>query len=287
MKTYTGARNLFGQLTNNTDSSNLTLGDTLINESIKYIINSDSWPFLEKTKTDLTVQSQQFYDLPSDCDKVIGVTLLNGSTLYTLKEATSRQEWDYMNTSQSTQSNIAEYFYVFNGQYGLYPKPSASNLTLTIIYQRTQKDLSISDYSTGTITTATNGSSVVVGGGTAWTSKMNGFWIQITDSLSDNTGDGFWYQIESVSDANHLTLSTNYNGTSISVGTAPYVIGQCSVIPEEFQILPVYKACEIYYTSIQPETQRAQLYGKMYDEGMKRMFSDLTNKSTSPVLNIR
>ena len=287
MKTYTGSRTLFGQLTNNPDASNLALGDILINESARYIINSASWPFLEKTKTELTVLGQQFYDLPSDFDKIIGVTLLNGTVLYTLEEITSRGQWDYLNTSTATQSNIPSHFYIFDGQFGIYPKPSVSNLTLTIIYQRTNKDLSIGDYTTGTITTATNGSTAIVGGSTAWTTKMNGMWLTITDSLADNTGDGFWYQIDSVQDANHLTLTSKYNGVSIATGTAPYIIGQTSIIPEEFQILPIYRAAQIYYTSIQPETARAQLYGKLYDEGMKRMFDDLGSKSSSPVLSVK
>lgn len=286
MLTYTGSRNIFGKLTNNEDPSNLLLGDMLINQEIRYIINSESWPFLEKTKTDVTVIGQQFYDLPSDCDRVIGITLLNGTTLYTIDEITSRYDWDRMNTSQSTQANIPSNFYVFNGQYGLYPTPSAASLVLTIIYQRTQKDLSIADYSAGTITTATSGSQSIVGSGTAWSSKMNGMWIQIADSLTSNTGDGFWYQIESVQDVNHLTLSRSYSGVSISVGTASYIIGQTSEIPEDFQILPVYKAAQVYFTSIQPEPQRAALYKNMYDEGIKSMFRQYSSKSTSPVLSV-
>jgi hypothetical protein len=287
MKTYTGSRNLFGQLTNNPDPANLALGDILINESSRFIINSASWPFLEKTKVDTTVLGQQYYSLPSDFDKSIGVTLLNGSTLYTLQEVTSRGQWDILNTSTNISSTIPSHFYIFDGDYGIFPKPSVSGLPLTIIYQRTNKDLSIGDYTTGTVNTATNGSTAISGSSTAWTSKMNGMWLTISDSLSANTGDGFWYQIDSVSDANHLTLTTKYNGQSISSGSASYIIGQTSIIPEEFQILPIYRAAQIYYTSIQPETARAQLYEKLYNDGMKKMFDDLGSKSSSPVLSVK
>ena len=40
MLSYTGSRNLYGSLTNNTTATNLTLGDTLINQSIRKITSS-------------------------------------------------------------------------------------------------------------------------------------------------------------------------------------------------------------------------------------------------------
>lgn len=283
MLSYTGRRTRFGQLANNTQSATLTIADVLMNDATRMLLGLSDWDFLEKTKTITSTASTQFYDLPSDCGKLISVTYTSGN-VYTPKECTSRDHWNTLNMTSQT-SDTPEWFYIFNGQVGFYPTPASSSKTITFIYQRSFKDLSIADYTTGTITTATNGSSSIVGSGSSWTDKMEGRYLQITDSNNANTGDGFWYEIEDVATGTTLTLTRDYNGQSIIAGTASYTIGQMAPIPEDFQTLPVYKALELYFTSVQPESDRAKLFRDLFDNGLVDMKRRHGSKSTSPVID--
>jgi hypothetical protein len=156
---------------------------------------------------------------------------------------------------------------------------------LKIVYEQKRKDLSIEDYTTGTIVTATNGQTSITGSGTSWTSKMAGMWIKIADANTANTGDGYWYKILSVQTSTALTLVSPYGGISISAGSSTYIIGQTSLIPEDFQIIPIYKAAEIYYTTIQPDSTRAAEFKGLFNEGLGKMRRALDNKVSSPVID--
>ena len=52
---YTGSRNLYGDLTNNSTAANLTLGDTLINAKLSEIYGMRDWYFLYKSSSADTV----------------------------------------------------------------------------------------------------------------------------------------------------------------------------------------------------------------------------------------
>jgi len=69
-KSYTISKNLYGSLTNNIETANLTLGDQLINDSIRAICAMKDWSFLEKVRTLTTVANTQGVNLPFDCDQV-------------------------------------------------------------------------------------------------------------------------------------------------------------------------------------------------------------------------
>lgn len=285
MISYTGSRNLFGVLTNNNATANLTVGDTLINNAARQILRSRSWYFLNKSDTSLTTTaSTQFYTLPNDCESILTVSITVGTFVYTPKECPSREFWNKLNETTSFSSNYPEYYYVFAGRIGFWPIPSTSSYTITLYYKRKIRDLGIADYTTGTITSIANGGTAVVGSGTTWTAKMAGRFIQFTDSNTANTGDGFWYEISSVASTTSLTLVTPYGGTAISAGSAAYTIGQISIIPEDFQELPVYKAAQIYFSSIQPEPVRAKLYEGMYETGFSEMASQVSSPTVSPVI---
>lgn len=283
MQTYSSGRLYAGSLINDTSAATLTVLDPIINQAIKRVVNLREWPFLEKTKAIPTVASQQAYDLPFDLGKLIGVTVTVSTTKYTPKEAPNREFWDKLNQTVIS-SDTPEWFYIFNGTVELYPIPSSAN-TLTFIYQRTQKNLSIADYVTGGILTATNGSDSIVGTGTSWTPAMAGRWIQIADSDIANMGDGEWYEIESCPTATTMTLTRLYNGMSIVAGSALYIIGQTSIIPEAYQELPLFKTAEIYFSSIKPEPDRARRYKDLYNDGVQEMMDAESSKTTGVTMN--
>lgn len=284
MFTYTTGKLHAGNLINDTSSTTATILGTLINQATKKLINARDWDFLEKSKTISTVAAQQAYDLPSDLGKLMGVTVTISTTRYTPVEITNRQEWDRIN-QVVISSDIPEFFYVFNGTIEFYPKPSTSSNTITFIYQRTQRDLSIADYTTGGILTATTGSASIVGTGTTFTKSMEGKFLRIDESETANKGDGNWYEIETYTSATAISLARLYSGTSITAGNASYTIGQVSVLPETYQELPILKAVEIYYSSIKPEPDRAKMYRDLYDAGVQDMIGAESSKTTSVTMS--
>ena len=283
MFSYTALRNHFGKLSLDNSSANLTLGDTLINSFYRRILRKGNWPFLERTGSITTVASTQFYDLFFNYRKLLDSPYLTvSSTQYPMTEVTTRAQWNILNQTTTTTSNQPTHYYIFNGEIGIYPTSASAGNTLTVPYLIRVKDLSVADYTTGTIVTAPNGDETITGSGTTWTSQMAGRWMRITDADAAGSGDGVWYEIDSVTSTTVLELVEKYNGTSIATGSAAYTIGQMSVLPEEFHETPVYGALWVYFTSVKPEPTRAQLYKELYTDDIRDLLKDQGSKTTSP-----
>lgn len=252
--------------------------DIFVNQAYRQICAVRNWYFLEGTATALTVASQQAYSLPYDYDKLIDVYITSGSYKYTPVEVVSQPDWDRLNEQASYTSNYPVWFHIYNNQINFWPIPSTSNLVITYNYRKNVVDLSIADDTTGTIT-ATNGSASVVGAGTSWNSSMVGRFIRITPTTTAATnGDGFWYKISAVGSTTTMTLSVVYGGTSVAGATL--TIGQMPILPEAFHDMPVYKAVEQYYSTIEPELDRAQMFKMMYDERFQGLVMD-SKKTTN------
>ena len=286
MLSFTSRRTLTGDLTNNDSSANLTLMDTLMNQIEREVLSSADWDFLETSESISTVASQQFYALANNVDKTKLVTVTISSTIYTPREIASRREWDLLNQSTNVTSDIPEFFFIFDGQIGFYPKPSSSTSNaITHYYRRGVKDLSIADYTTGNVSVATNGDETLTGDSTSWTTPMAGRWLKITATdTAGQSGDNFWYEVSSITSGTALELVKPYQGVTIS-GTTAYILGEMSLLPEAYQIMPVYSAVEMYYSSVMPDATKAQLYGNRYRELEQRLRRDHLNKTLSPVID--
>lgn len=285
MLTYTGRRNLYGTLTNDSSSTNLTLGDTLMNEAEREIIGLRAWPFLEKTYVQSTVANQQFYQIPNEIEKVLAVTVTVGTIQYTPTQAPSVDFWNYINTTTNVTSNIPDWWYVQDGRIGFYPIPAdTTSNAITITGRRRQVDLNKADYTTGTIVTATNGSTAIVGSGTSWTAGMKGSYLRITAGNAAGLGDNQWYEIASIDSSTALTLVKPYAGVSIAAGSAAYTLGQSGLLPEDYDILPVYKAAWHYYAVIQPMPANADRFEDQYNKRMKDMVQGVGRRSDNPVI---
>lgn len=283
MYTYTTGRNWFGSLVKDDVAATLVVGDGLINQQIKRLLGKKNWSFLERTK-DITFGTTAFKPLPVDCKKVKTLYVTIGSYRHTPKECTSREMWDALNRSTYT-SDIPQYYFVFQGQLGLFPTPATTGNIATVTYTRKHKDLTIADYSTGTIATATLGSTAIVGSGTTFTASMVGRAIQITETNAALGGDGFWYEIDTYTSATSIGLTQLYAGTSIAAGSAAYTIGQTSIIPEEYQDVPVLGAVYMYYKTIKPETDLAKEFKDEFTDRYNEMVGDYGQKNTSPVID--
>lgn len=287
MKSYTQLRNLFGTLTNNSESATLTLADELINDSVRAICSLRPWHFLQKSSTISTVASTQFYDLPAEYSRLIHVSVIQGTTTWNPVEIESREEWDRINQVTSYTSDFPQYYHIFNKRIGFWPKPTTAVANaITIYYRKTIADMSVADYSTGTVDIITNASTTVTGASTVWASPMAGRFLRVTPTnVAATAGDGFWYEVSSVTSSTVLVLTRNYAGTSLTTGAAAaYTIGQMSPLPDAFQDLPLHRALMIYFTSVEPEATRAGMYKTMYEEGLVRLKEAEGSKTLTPVL---
>lgn len=359
MLTFTGSRNLFAQLTNNSNASNLTFGDTLINQYTLELVHKFASYLTETQITLQTLPGQAFYSVGTKLRK-IGTVMVNvGGTNSTNLTSTgfnwqpvecpNRQYWNKLNLVQNITSDVPQFFYYFDGQIGLYPKPSAGYNPIYITGQLEATPLEVADYTTGTLTSSsysitfttslaigavlgtltapfsfptgsylilfsngetilcsfTNGSTAVTwtqalikaesatatlrtsnngdiltGVSTVWTSSMNSFVLQPDKTTG---GDNFWYKIDTVYDTTHLALTSPYNGTAFSSATVNYLIGQVSLIPQAYQMIPIYRACVTYFTVVSKDESRAGMFAKLADGLEETMKDDVGNKNTNPV----
>lgn len=279
MLTYTSRRNLAGQMTSDSSAANLAVLDTLLNEADKEVVTSKPWGFRQRQRTSSTLTSN-IHQMATDAGKMVNVTVTIGTTKYTPKRVKTRDDWDRLTQSTNTTSNTPEWWFPFAKTYSFCPAPSSATANAIVeTYEAIQKDLTIADYTTGTIVSIANGATTVTGLGTSWTSQMAGRVIRITDGDTTNGGDEVWYDIASITNGTTLELRVPYAGASIAVGSATYTIGQVSIIPEDFQFVPMYRAIENYFTYIQPDLDRSKAAKVNYAEGLKRMNIELGSLS--------
>lgn len=281
MLSYTGRRNMFGSLCNSTSTTTLALADTLMNVAEKRILAARDWDFLWRQYTKVTVANQQGYNLPAYTRKPQSVYVTVGSYRYAPVEVANREDWDALN-DVAVYSDITTHYFVYDGQIQLYPIPSSADNTITFNARRMPRDLVNSDYTTGSITTvATSGvTTTVTGSGVVWSTAMIGRQIRIdqSDSALTLSGDGHWYEIASVPTSTTLTLTRTYGGTAIAAATATYTIAEVSLLPEPHNMLPVYEALKLYYTSTDPNKTQADTYARYLDEGYENMVRDQGSK---------
>ena len=274
MKSYTTYSTDFGTITGNTSTANLTYGMTLVNDSLRYL--TSKFYLNERSYTTTTVAQQQFYNLPPQVKELINLTVTIGSVKWVPQVAPSRQYWDSLNVIQFYQ-DFPSFFFVYNGQVGIFPTPASDGNTITMYYKIRIKDLSQADYTTGTVT-ATNDSATITGSGTTFIHNMENRWIRIAEP----SGDGQWYQIQTYVSATEVTLYNKYTGPNVSGGT--YTIGEMPIMPEDYQDAALYRALWVYYNSRVPNPAQAKIYKELYDASYAMLDAEFGQKTTNVAL---
>lgn len=234
----------------------------------------------------------QFYPFPPNYSKLKDITITVGVLKWTLTEIRTREEWDNLNVFPYYAS-IPSKFFIYpggdkGGQIGIWPIPSTTGNVITFNYKFRVPDLSIADYSTGTVTVA-NGSTAVTGSGTVWTpttnAQLESRWIQ----FSQTTGDNLWYQVQSVNSGTSLTLYQPYQGINVSGGS--YTLGQMPIIAEDFQDMLVWKALQYYFSSKVDNKVKFQEYLGIYNTKLQLLGeysgSNTINVNLSPKRTFR
>jgi hypothetical protein len=282
MKTYSGYGTDIARIINNTDSDNLSWSREVVMDSIRYLVTK--YYFNERTYTTNTVAQQQFYNLPPQVKKLINTTVTIGSVVWLVKECPSRDYWDSLNNVTFYQDYPA-FFFVYNGQVGIFPAPASSGNRITMNYKTRIPDLSMDDIvSSGTTVALTNGSTTVTGSSSIFTNWMAGnTYLKVPHSnASASNGDNQWYAISTVSSGTTAILAAPYQGATLTTGTV--TIGEVPILPEDYQDLPLYRLGYIYYTTRFPDAQKSQLYQNLYDTGLKALDDEFGSKTTNVVL---
>jgi len=351
MKTYTTLRNTTAKYCNvsTSDSTKMSLIDANVNDSIRTMCNLQGGKlrFLEATKSMYTIASQEGYQIPNGFRKLMDILVYSGSgsssdTIYTPEMVFDSSKWATIKQYRYGTQDVPYFTYVVNNQFLIQPIPSTSGKLISLRGRLKVRDLTIADYTTGTITSipyttsftaivaadatsatllavwplatgtyqitfsnlevrevtltnasdavswttgletaataaitvnAANGGSIIIASGTTFTADMVGRYIQITETTAAKGGDGFWYEIGYYYSATQIGLLKPYEGTAFATGTAAYTIGQCSVIPEAYDIGIVYRATALYWQN-QGDAVRAKVYWLQYDGGNEAGYSD-------------
>lgn len=227
-------------MTGDSDTSTTALFKSFLNEGARKCYNIAYREALVDTATDLTELNTGSYPLPARCGKIDTVKVVVGSYAYAITEFTgSEDQWNIL-IGDGTTTDYPQYFRQKANTIEFYPAFSTAGNTFTYRFKRKIKDMSADDYTTGTILTATNGGTTIVGNAPSWTSAMVSRYFKIT-------GDEDWYQIASVTNSTTLVLSRQYAGTSIAAGTTAYTIGEMSLLDEAYQDTPIFYALYFYY----------------------------------------
>lgn len=272
MKSYTTLLSLYQSLTRNSTTANQTLGTQFINDSIRTIcsLQGGKLRFLEDTETLSTVANQEAYYIPNKFRKLIDLYVRVGTgtsaTIYMPEMIFDPTKWKLVLAYRLGTNDFPYFTYVENQLFRLQPIPSSSGNDIVLRGRLNVRDLSIADYTTGTIVSIANGGTAVVGSGTTWTADMVGRYIRITETTAANAGDGFWYEIGSYTSATSIGLLKPYNGTSISAGSAAYTIGQMSPVPEAYDVAIAYRSAALYWQQ-NYDLSQAKTYWMMYDGG--------------------
>lgn len=246
-------------------SGQLTIFKRHINDTQSIVLGDHPWKFLEKTRNITTVANTSRYALQADVRKIMTVvTSPDGTTKYRPQPVEDHDFWEYLQSLQTGASDIPEYYYQEGNDLLLYPAYSTVSHTITVRYRQRVIEMSRANYTTGTITTATNGDETIVGSTTAWTGRvpLGEQWLRIDQTA----GDYRWYRIETITDATNLELEAKYLGTSIAAGTSTYTIGEFPMMPGEYHNLCFYRPMALYYSKME-DTNMANYYWDLYDGG--------------------
>lgn len=236
--------------------------------------------FIRKQQFTSLVAQQQIYQIPIDCIRVMGITTLVTATYQPpVKEIVSEFEWRQI-TSYPVASNWPTYYFMIgNDLLSLWPVPSQSVTNgLRFYYQPRDHDLSVDDVtstSTGFTVTVTNGTTTVTATGSAFNADMASLYFQVT-GVTDNT----WYEIVSAT-ATTLTLKTPYVATS--GGSKAWRVGQLSILPPEYNDVPMHYALANFFSAAGNE-DRSAFHQKKFDYFMDSAEEEYSSSNSSNVI---
>ena len=249
-KQYTG-------LSNSTDFDAFLKKE--LNKSYREVLSVlKNWIVQDDPQTDTTVASQQFYEYPSNVQPPIeSATVTLGGIAYPLQTVEAQSTWDFINQLTFSGTVFPQFIFPRRNDYGIWPIPGSSGDTITFLARLADRDMTIDDFTTGTVT-VTNGDATITHSATGFTAAMVGRWFGTDD-------DGFWYRIASFTDTSNMELERTFTGTTAA--GASFTIGESPEIPAELHELLPHKAAGKYLAGVQNELVRSQRHINYYWTG--------------------
>lgn len=213
MFTYTGQATLFGTLTNNNSAANITgatsFASIFINQYTLELVHRFPSIFSEDTFTLQTYPNQQFYTLPNRLRKINTVVINVGNAgsatpttvtgagfNWPVQECPTLEYWNELNMTNNITSDIPLYYFFYNNQVGIYPKPAGGYNPITIRGQVEVTSISQSDDTSTTISSVPLAQTLTVApaaGATSatlnssWTLPTNTYQMVFTETASSTT----------------------------------------------------------------------------------------------------
>ena len=201
----------------------------------------------------------QTYDYPYPVGMVDidGAYITIGAVNFPLKVLNAEYNWEQLNAIQIQASALPQFLFPRRDGFGVWPLPQAA-YTGTIIYHYRDRNLSVADYSIGTVQVQIGASATaIVGTNTVWTAAMVGRWFTVTDTTL--AGQGYWYRISAYTGAGALTLYQGWAGTASASTT--YRICETPEIPEEGHMTLCDGVTAGYYAHVRKDvTASSQFY---------------------------
>jgi len=265
MKSFTQSGTDFTTISRDASANNLALGKSLINTCIKKIISISDWTFIRDSKDYTSVAAQSEYDPPYNAARIASVQVYTGGMWYVPKEIRDDEQWRVI-TSTTASSDIPQFWFISTStkKICLYPTPVLATNTIRVYFTKKIRDLSVADYTTGTITT-TLGSTAITGALTVWTKRMIGEYIKIT-SADTIVGD-YWFEITEVTDATHLTVR---EVVPVAVAGANYTIAEVIPFPDGYEDIPLWYALSMYHLMREQPTLSRE-FERMWKEGLDEL----------------
>lgn len=282
--TYTGNGSTNANSTNALD--NISWGVEMMNDSIKMLATVFYLNEASYTIPGGSIANVNSYALPSDFEQFINMTVQIGGLLWQPRQALGKEQFDALNVIPF-YNDYPQYWLIFANRFYIYPTPATSSNVMTINYKKRISDISMDDVTQTTSSstmTATNGSTTITASGATFKQWMSySGWIQIPFSSTDaSSGDNRWYQIESVTNSTTAILKNPYQGATVT--GASFTIGDVPILPEDYQVIPLYYALRLYYTTRVIDLGRAEEFKKLYDEQYALLDAKYGSKNNSPVL---
>jgi hypothetical protein len=274
-QTYTDCQNI----TKDSSTGTLALFKTWINACVHKVLSMSDWNFNKSYKDYTTVANQQDFEKPYNAAKIDMVRVYTGGVYYTPPEIKDDALWERINYV-AVYANVPSFWHYDDetGNIEIYPAHSSASDTVRIYFTKRVRDLSVADYTTGTVTTVANDQTITGAGGATWVLKMEGRYIKITDT-SNVIGD-IWFEIESVVPATP-TLEIKENMPIASAG-ASYTIAEMIPFMEGFEDIALWYALDKFY-----QMREMPAMAREYERAWRDSLTDMQNrdcKSTSNIL---
>lgn len=253
MLTFTDWKNMFIAQSGAATSGALTQAVRNMNTGYHMFNAKFSRYYSRKQQFTNVKAGQSIYQTPIDSIRILGMTVKTapGSNNYSppIKEIRSEYEWRIIKTTPKYSSSWISYYFVLgNDEIEVWPVPSSDIAKgIRFYYQPQDFDLSIDDILSTSLSPAqtcsiNNGDVTVTSTGATFTNQLPGLNFQL-NGVTNLT----WYEIVDAPTASTLTLKSAFVGNSGSGFN--FRIGQLSIIPNEYQDVPVEYALGMFFSS--------------------------------------